>query len=155
MPQTVPIEPPEVFVDSGGFIALYNPADTHHQTAIACRDLTLQYAHMFTSAAVIAETMGHFQRDNQIDQTIVTRFATDLLNPIPWIIKLPIDEEILREGLEKVRAVQNPRFSIVDATNIVLMEKNRIDLIFTFDAMYDGISVMRGYETRFLRRVCV
>ena len=44
-------------------------------------------------------------------------------------------------------------FSLVDATNVVLMEKYRIDFIFSFDALYDEITVQRGYNPRPIQRL--
>jgi predicted nucleic acid-binding protein len=52
-----------------------------------------------------------------------------------------------------VKERQDRRFSFVDASNIVPMGKHQIDIVFSYDSMYDGVSVMRGYNKRFLQRI--
>jgi predicted nucleic acid-binding protein len=153
MPPTVQIEPPVIFIDTGGFIALYVEADTHHQEAITCREQTLKYSRLFTSSAVVSETVAHIQRDNQLDQACLLRFTQDILNREKWLNLLHVDDDLISRALESIRLRNNRRFGLVDATNILLMEKQRIDMIFSFDSLYDGETVKRGHETRFLTRV--
>jgi predicted nucleic acid-binding protein len=153
MAQTVPIEPPEVFIDSGGFIALHVPEDTHHQAAVARREKTLRFSRLFTSSAVIGETIAHIQRDHLLDQRNLHDLIGDFLSPVKWITLLPVDDEVLRKSLEMVKNRLDRRFSFVDAANIVLMEKHSIDIIFSFDSFYDGVSLQRGHSQRFIQRV--
>ncbi len=155
MPSTVPIEPPEVFIDSGGFIALHVPDDAHHRAAVACRDETLRFSRLYTSSAVIAETVAHIQRDNLLDQQNLIDLISDFLRPQKWISLLPVDDEILTKSLQMVRERRDRRFSLVDATNIALMEKHQIEYIFSFDGSFDGVHIQRGYNVRYIQRVCV
>jgi predicted nucleic acid-binding protein len=154
MPPTVAIDPPRVFVDSGGFIALHVPGDAHHEAAIQCRDQTLRFSRLYTSSAVIAETVAHIQRDNLLDQQNLQDLIDDFLTPRKWGSSLlPVDDEVLMNALRMVRERQDRRFSLVDATNIVLMEKHQIDNIFSFDGSFDGVPIQRGHNTRFIHRV--
>jgi predicted nucleic acid-binding protein len=153
MPPTVPIVPPEVFIDSGGFIALHVPTDAHHSDAIARRDATLRFSRLYTSSAVVAETVAHIQRDNLLDQNNLDSLINDFLKSEKWISFLPVDDEVLEKALRMVKGKRHANCSLVDATNVMLMEKHRIDIIFSFDAFYDGISVQRGYNSRLLQRV--
>jgi predicted nucleic acid-binding protein len=154
MPSTVSIEPPRVFIDTGGFIALHVPADAQHQAAITCRDKTLRFSRLYTSSAVITETVAHIQRDNLLDQQSFQDVIDDFLMPRKWGTSLlPVDAEVLMKSLRMVKERRNTRFSLVDATNIVLMEKHQIDIIFSFDSLYDGETVMRGFNPRFIQRV--
>jgi predicted nucleic acid-binding protein len=153
MPSPVPIVPPEVFIDSGGFIALHVPGDSHHQVAIACRDQTLRFSRLYTSSAVIAETIAHIQRDRLLDQQNLDDLISDFLRAEKWISLLSVDDGVLMKSLEMVRARRDRRFSFVDATNIALMEKYQIDAIFSFDGVYDGFPIQRGHNTRFIYRV--
>jgi predicted nucleic acid-binding protein len=155
MPSPVPIVPPGVFIDSGGFIALHVPGDTYHQKAISCRDQTLSFSRLYTSSVVIAETIGHIQRDNLLDQQNLYDLISDFLRPEKWISMLSVDDDILMRSLQMVRDRRDRRFSLVDATNIVLMEKHQIDLIFSFDGLYDGFPVQRGHNTHFIYRVSI
>jgi predicted nucleic acid-binding protein len=59
----------------------------------------------------------------------------------------------LGRALQLVKERNDRRFGLVDATNILLMEKHQIDVIFSYDSLYDGVSVRRGHENRFLTRV--
>jgi predicted nucleic acid-binding protein len=153
MPPTVQIEPPGVFIDTGGFIALHVPTDANHDAAIACREQTLRFSRLYTSSAVISETLAHIQRDQLLDPQNLSDVINDFLRPEAWITLLTVDDDVLMMALRMVKEKADPRFSLVDATNIVLMEKHRLDIIFGFDAMYDGVSVQRGFNRRFLRRV--
>jgi predicted nucleic acid-binding protein len=154
MPPTVAIEPPRVFIDSGGFIGVHVPSDEHHDAAIRCRDQTLIYSRLFTSSAVIAETVAHIQRDHLLDQQNLQDLIDDFLNPEKWGISLlPVDDDVLKNSLRMVKERQDRRFSLVDATNIALMEKHQIETIFTFDSSYEGQTIHRGYNARFIQRV--
>lgn len=153
MPPTVSIVPPEVFIDSGGFIALHVPADAHHHAAISRRDDTLKYARLYTSSAVVSETVAHIQRDNLLDQRNLDSLIDDFLKAEKWISFLPVEDDVLVRALRMVKEKRDTRFSLVDATNIVLMEKHGIDLIFSFDGYYDGVAVQRGYSSRYLQRL--
>ena len=153
MPPTVPIEPPGVFIDSAGFIALYVSSDQHHQAAVACRDKTLKFSRRYTSSLVISETVAHIQRDNLLDQQDLADLINDFLKAEIWVAILPADDELLKKRLRLVKERSDPRFSLVDATNILLMEKHRIDTIFSFDSLYDGETVMRGFNARFIQRI--
>jgi predicted nucleic acid-binding protein len=154
MPSTVSIEPPRVFIDSGGFIALHVVTDANHAAAVACRDKTLLFSRLYTSAAVVSETVAHIQRDNLLNQQNLQDVIDDFLAPGKWGTSfLPVEPEVLMKSLRMVRERQNPRFSVVDATNLVLMEKHGIDIIFGYDTFYDGETVMRGYNTRFIQRI--
>jgi predicted nucleic acid-binding protein len=156
MPPTVAIEPPRVLIDSGGFIALHVPTDAHHEAAIRCRDQTLRFSRLYTSSAVIAETVAHIQRDHLLDQNNLQDLIDDFLTPGKWGTSLlPVDDEISMKSLQLVRNRQDRRFSFVDATNIALMEKYQIDIIFSFDGFYDGYPIQRGHNTRFIHRIGV
>jgi predicted nucleic acid-binding protein len=152
MPATVAIEPPLVFIDSGAFIGLHVPDDAHHARAVACRDRVIRYSRLFTSALVISETLAHIQRDNLLDQQSLADVTGDFLRPEEWISILPV-EGVLTKSLQMVNERNDRRFSLVDATNVLLMEAHHIDIIFSFDAFYDGVSVERGHNTRFIQRI--
>ena len=154
MPPTVAIEPPRVFLDSSGLIAIHVPSDAHHEAAIQCRDQTLRFSRMYTSSAVIAETVAHIQHDHLLDQHNLQDLIDDFLTPGKWGASLlPIDDEVSMKSLRMVRDRQDRRFSFVDAANIVLMEKHHIDIIFSFDGSYDGVPIQRGHNTRFIQRI--
>jgi hypothetical protein len=113
---------------------------------------------------VISETVAHIQRDGLLDQQNLQDLLDDLIKPSGWrapflfgdalvLDVLLLDNDVLMRALRTVKQKQDRRFSLVDATNVVLMEKHQIDLIFTFDTYYDGVTVTRGHTVRFLQRV--
>lgn len=153
MPGTVPIEPPSVFVDSGGFVALYVPGDNHHESAVRCRDNTLKFARLYTSTAVIAESIAHIQRDNLLDQKSLSDLLSDFLKTESWIVILPVDSDTTTRSFQMVLDRMSRRFGFVDATNILLMEKHCIDILFSYDSFYDGVQLERGHGLRFIQRV--
>jgi|ERR1700723_883632 len=152
MPPTVAIKPPDVFIDSAGFIGLHVPDDACHQAALDCVDQTLRYSRLYTSSAVISETIGNIQRNHLLDQQNLQDLISDLLVE-GWITLLAVDDAVSTKSLQMVKEKQDRRFSFVDAANIVLMEKHQIDTIFSFDTFYDGVSVRRGFSSRFIRRI--
>ena len=155
MPPTVTIalDPPGVFVDSGGFLALHVSGDAHHEEAVSCRNESLRNSRLYTSSAVIAETVAHIQRDRLLDPQSLEEFINDFLSPVKWISLLTVDDEVLARALRMVKERNDRRFSLVDASNIVLMEDHRIDTIFAFDGFYDGFVVKRGYNTVLIKRI--
>lgn len=153
MPPTVSIDPPGVFIDTGGFVALHVPTDAYHAPAISCRDVTLRYSRLYTSSLVISETVAHIQRDHLLDQANLHDVIDDFLQPQKWLSVLPVDEDMMARSLQMVKDKNDRRFGVVDATNILLMERHHIDTIFSFDSFYDGVSLRRGYNTRFITRV--
>jgi predicted nucleic acid-binding protein len=70
-----------------------------------------------------------------------------------WIKLLAVDDAVLEKALKMVKDKMDRRFSLVDAANIVLMEKHQIDIIFSFDHSYEGVPVQRGYNTRYIQRI--
>jgi len=154
MPPTVAIEPPRVFIDSSGFIAVHVPTDAHHEAALLCRDQSLRFSRLYTSSAVIGETVAHIQRDNLLDQHNLQDLIDDFLAPGKWGASLlPVDDEVSMKSLHMVRDRRDRRFSFVDAANIVIMEKHQIDIIFSYDGLYDGLPIQRGHNTRFIQRI--
>lgn len=142
-------------MDSGGLIAIHVRDDEHHAAAIRCRDETLRYSRLYTSSAVVAETVAHIQRNNLLDPQNLDSLISDFLKPEKWIAFLPIGDDVLKKSFQMVRDRHDRRFSLVDATNIALMEKHHIDYIFTFDGLFDGVAMQRGYNLRYIQRVCI
>lgn len=141
------------FIDSAGFIALYVADDEHHQEAIACRERTLRFSRLYTSSAVVAETLAHIQRSHHIDQECLQRLIHDFLQINNWMTLLLVDKDASTQAMQMVRERNDRRFSFVDATNILLMEKHKIDIIFSYDTLYDGVDVRRGYNSQFITRI--
>jgi predicted nucleic acid-binding protein len=82
--------------------------------------------------------IAHIQRDHLHDQQNLQDLIDDFLKPGKWgTLLLPVGDEVLMKSLRLVRDRQDRRFSLVDATNIALMEKHLIDNIFGFDGFYD------------------
>ncbi|MGA9393206.1 MAG: PIN domain-containing protein [Candidatus Sulfotelmatobacter sp.] len=153
MPPTVlPITPPGVFIDSGGLIALNVPDDTYHLQAIQCWDQTLQFSRLYTSSAVVGETIGNIQRNRLLDQQSLYDLITDL-DTEGWMQLLTVDDAAARESLRMVKEKKDRRFSFVDATNIVLMERHEIEVLFSFDTYYDGVFLRRGFNQRPILRI--
>jgi predicted nucleic acid-binding protein len=153
MPPTVTIEPPGVFIDTGGFVALHVPGDAHHEAAVLCRNQFLRFSRLYTSSAVIAETIAHIQRDHLLDQQNLSELISDFLRPEKWISLLAVDDDVLMKSMQMVKERNDRRFSLVDATNVVLIEKHQIDYIFSYDSFYEGFALRRGYNTYYLQRV--
>jgi len=143
---TVQIEPPRVFIDSGGFVALYDPNDAYHAKAVIHRTNYLDFpVQLFTSNLVVSETISRLlQRKPPIPAAVEAAIAD--FQKKGWITILSVHGEQLDRSLEKLITVPRPRQSLVDASNLVLLQDERITRIFTFDSFYDTVTISRGYE---------
>lgn len=146
------IEPPGVFIDSGGFIALHVSTDEHHAAAVACKDETLRFSRLYTSPNVISETIAHIQRDRLLDQQSLDDFITDMLQE-GWIKILAVDDELALKALRRLKDNPHPRFSFVDAANIELMEQYQLGIIFAFDTFYEGAEIWHQHTKKYLKRI--
>jgi len=64
-----------------------------------------------------------------------------------------VDHEVTIKALKRLKQTPHPRLSFVDAANIVLMERERLDTIFTFDSFYGGIAIQHAHTQKYLTRI--
>lgn len=124
-----------IIVDSDALVALSKIDDLHHGAAtgiqenLSKRDITL-----CTSNYVFAETV------TVISQRVGFRAAVSFINVMKSdksaFIIIWINEEIEKLAIEIFKTQSSKNVSFVDCTNMALMQKEKIDAIFSFDKVY-------------------
>ena len=132
----------ELFVDTAGWLAVFNPRDTYHaQAADFYRAALKNYRRLLTTNLVVGETYALLGRRRGVE--VGLRFL-EVLNQSPKLEKLcstPPLEEAARDWLVKYR---DHDFSFVDAVSLALMQERRIDDAFSFDGHFQvaGFSLL-------------
>jgi predicted nucleic acid-binding protein len=124
-------EPPRVFVDSGAWIALAADNDPHHGRAVeAWESLDRIGTRLVTSLPVVMETFTFLDRYVTRDVAQAWRRSLDDLAFFKLVECRP------RDLVEAWRYFDRPdlhKLSAVDATSFVIMEKEHLRRVFTFD----------------------
>lgn len=117
-----------IFVDSSAFVAWFFARDAHHQDAVARFDwVKTQQLMPITSSFVVDETATVLS--NRDGQSLARKFL-DFANTVQTIF---ITEEIRRDIHVLFHQQQMKGTSIVDCSNIVVMQRLSIPSIFTYD----------------------
>ncbi|MGE0494118.1 MAG: type II toxin-antitoxin system VapC family toxin [Vulcanimicrobiota bacterium] len=132
----------ELFVDTAGWLAVFNPRDTYHRPAADFYRAALRnYRRLLTTNLVVGETYALLGRRRGV--AVGLRFL-EVLSQSPKLEKLcstPPLEEAAREWLSKYR---DQDFSFVDAVSFALMQERGIAAAFTFDGHFQvaGFSLL-------------
>jgi len=120
-----------LFIDSGAFVATDLPRDQYHrQSRQAWTQLSDSAIRLYSSDAVFQETMMLLHHRAGVEFAI--RWAEDHLrgNVITW---LPIDAQVRRSALPWMKKFADQTVSFVDTTSFVLMRRENIRHVFSFD----------------------
>lgn len=128
-----------VFVDSDAFVALTKEDDGNHEKARQILKLLLDTGTFFlTSNYVFAETI------TVLSQRVSHKAALAFIKVAkPIFLVRWVDEEIENIAIEIFKNQTSKNVSFVDCTNMAIMQKDRIDLIFSFDKIYRK----KGFQT--------
>lgn len=119
-----------VLVDSSGFFALMNSADTHHPEAQRIMDRAVsEHWWLVTTNFVIAET--HALTLIRYSQQAATRFLQEMETTSITIVRAQAQDEAA--GRNIIYRYQDKRFSLTDAISFAVMERLGIKQAFTFD----------------------
>ena len=120
-----------VFVDTGAWIALALTRDPRHaQAREVWEDLQALGARLLTSVPVLLETFTFLDRNTQRDVALVWK---DALGQIPRLEILPVGRAELADAWPYFERRDLHKLSSVDATSFVLMARERIQTVFSFD----------------------
>jgi len=123
-----------VFVDSGGWIALAERRDPHHERARgAWETLCRSGARIFTSVAVVLETFTFLDRRGSRDLALRWR---ESLSAVRNFEVLGCGANDLDEAWSYFDRKDLHKLSLVDATTFVLMRKHRIRIALAFDTHF-------------------
>lgn len=121
----------KVFVDTGAFLALANPADQYHQAAVRCFESLQGSGVLFiTTNFILDETYTRIQRKAGIK--IAVQFGERIQSDRQ--LKIYIVEKTLEKlAWEIFKHDRGHSFSYTDCTSFALMRRRKIREAFAFD----------------------
>ncbi len=133
-----------IFLDTGFFIGLVNPKDTHYKRSAELLNLlkTGKYGQIFTSTYILAETLtlvGVRTRNNSIAFKEVDDFfkgdkkIARILRPDDQI-----ENDTLKLFLKVNKQSKTKTVSFVDCSNIIFCRKRAIDNILAYDRHFNA-----------------
>ncbi len=131
--------PNSVFVDTDAIVALVQISDSNHGKALKLQKLVDKYKiKIYTSDFVIGETVTVISQKSNID--LASKIGKEMLSGGMELFCVSRSE--MKLALEKFsqQVSKNSRFT--DMVNMVLMDRLKIDTIFSFDKHY----TQNGYK---------
>ena len=120
-----------LFIDSGAFVATDLPRDQYHrQSRQAWTQLSDSAIRLYSSDAVFQETMVFLHHRAGPKFAIDWAEAHIESKSIFW---LPINNQVQRAALPWMKKLADQGVSFVDATSFVLMRRENIRHVFSFD----------------------
>lgn len=121
----------KLFVDSSGWIALFDKSDEYHlHAAQALRSLRNQSILLLTSDYILDETLTHLLY--AIGRHVALRFGQWALTTNHVEIAR-VDEEIWGSAWTMFQAYDDKKWAFTDCTSFVLMQRYNLWRAFTFD----------------------
>jgi predicted nucleic acid-binding protein len=121
-----------IFVDSSGWIALYNRRDANHERAAAAfASLKNSQIRLVTSDYIVDESLTHIRAWGRHADAVTFGNATRGHPLVEWV---DIDADIWSSAWEIFVRYDDKRFSFTDCTSFAIMRAQTIREVFTFDA---------------------
>lgn len=124
-----------IFVDSDAFVALIKKDDSNHKraeqifNALQDRDVVF-----YTSNYVFAESVTVISQ--RIGKDIALQFIETLKAKGTLFSTIWVTKEIEKEAIKIFEKQQSKNISLVDCSNMAIIEINKFDGIFSFDKNY-------------------
>ena len=134
------------FVDTGGWIALYNARDQHHADARGIYiELQRQREPLSTTDYVIDETVTRLRYDVGPSAAIAFFDAFDGAQKLNTVSLVTIDAESFEGAKRLFRQYSYERLSFTDCTSFVVCKKYGISAAFAFDHHFPimGITLLQ------------
>jgi predicted nucleic acid-binding protein len=129
-----------VFADTGYFIALLSDVDALHSHAKnLATTLAEKHIHVFTSQAVMIETLDGFARHNR--RTWVSIFVRELTDD-PDVTVIPVTPERFRAGLDLFTSRIDKTWGMTDCISFAIMRERKLKQALTADKHF----VQAGFE---------
>jgi len=128
-----------VFVDTGVIVALRNADDEYHERSkgLMRRALKGEFGRIYTSDHVINEAVT-----TALVRTRRHDLAVDVGKHIiesPRITKLQVTEDTFNTAWETFKTLKDHPMSFTDCASMVLIKKNNIKQIISFDSGFNGL----------------
>ena len=120
-----------LFVDSSGWIALFDSNDKYYQLASkAMTSLQGEIVNFLTSDYVVDESLTYLRK--KTGHHVATRFGQWVLSA-QHIKFVHVDEAVWQAGWEMFQAYEDKEWAFTDCTSFILMHQHHLWQAFSFD----------------------
>lgn len=133
---------PEIFADSFYWIALANPTDASHRTALEFSQ-TSSHSLLVTTDEVLSEFLNYFSAAGERKRRVVGEMVEETMNH-SRIIVLPQTRDSLLSGLVLYKARSDKAYSLTDCISMNTMRERNITEVLTHDQHFaqEGFTVL-------------
>jgi predicted nucleic acid-binding protein len=133
---------PEIFADSFYWIALANPADASHQTALEFSQ-TSSDSVLITTDEVLIEFLNYFSAAGERKRRVVGIMVEETMKNSRMIV-LPQTRDSLLSGIALYNARGDKAYSLTDCISINTMRERNITEVLTHDQHFaqEGFTVL-------------
>ena len=122
---------PEIFADTGYWIALINERDQGHEKAIEVRTSLAEYR-IITTEMVLTELLNYASRRGERMRDLAAGTATGLTHDQNTTV-IPQTSAQFHTALARYRGRPDQSWSIVDCASFIVMEERGIQEALAFD----------------------
>jgi predicted nucleic acid-binding protein len=134
---------PEVFADTGGWANAFVRTEPHHAlAAMLLRKWRQDRTRVVTSSYVLSELVALFTSPIRLPRSRAVAIVDSLLTA-PWIEVVYVDRALHEEGWNLLKSRLDKRWSLVDCTSFVLMERRGIIEALTPDHHFEQAGFVR------------
>ena len=126
---------PEVFADTGYWVALFNRRDRLHNKATEIT-AALPDSTIVTTEMVFTEFLNHVSRGGSEIRHLAAESVLQW-NTAPNVEVIPQTSQQFHQALERYRSRLDQRWSLVDCASFVVMETRQIHEAFAFDRDFE------------------
>jgi len=130
-----------VFIDTGGWVALADEDDLHHKDASSLFPSLLKTCKgLITSNLVVAESYILLLKGLGHDAAVA---FLDKINSSPKILRIYSDSDLEKEAEEILKKYRDQDFSYTDAVSFLIMKLQKIKRAFSFDKHFQTMGLIR------------
>ena len=138
-----------IFVDSGAWIAFFDPTDQYHNDAVVIyNDLTQEKMRLLTTDYVIDETITRLRYD--VSHSVAVQFLDfiERVRKTGVLTIAEIDRTLFEEAKRLFRQYDSAKLSFTDCTSFAVCQKHSISETYAFDEHFAmmGITVLKTVE---------
>lgn len=135
-----------VFIDSNYFCGIHNLDDTLHNKSKKFRHkLKDKNFKLFVSNYIVSEILTVLSQ--RVGKTIANEFGANIYQKKGSIKILRTNREIELKSFKIFKKIKSKNFSFVDATNLALIKKHKINFLLTFDSQLIKIAKNFGIKS--------
>ena len=130
-----------VFIDTGGWVALADEDDLNHKDASSLFPSLLKTCkELITSNLVVAESYILILKGLGHDSAVA---FLDKINSSPKIIRIYSNSDLEKEAEEILKKYRDQDFSYTDAVSFSIMKMQKIKRAFSFDKHFQTMGLIR------------